>query len=163
MQKGMPKGYLPSHYQEGLFVVEVQKTRTGKKKKGKEKIPGTELTITTTEAVTSETRPYSVNDFDILAVNMHPSSRDWTNFRYTVASWLIVKSSDKNLFETHQPVAEVPNDVWTDDLATCLRWLEEGEQRDLLSSCIHLKRVPKKSGKPKERVSRRKRRGKSGE
>ena len=114
LQKGTPKHYLPSRHERGtLFVVEVQKTRTG-------------------ERGSKKTRPYSFGDFDILAVNMHPSSGNWRSFRYTVGSWLIPRPADIGLIEIMQPVAAEPNDVWTDDLSTCLDWYASGAQRTVL-------------------------------
>jgi hypothetical protein len=137
LEKGIPKRYHPRHYEEGLFVVEVQKTRSGEKKK-KQALPGTETTLEVTENITEKTRPYRFGDFDILAVNMQPSSSDWKNFRYTVASWLLPRQSDKSLIEIFQPVAPIPNDVWTSDLPTCLEWLVTGEKRTVLTNILHL-------------------------
>lgn len=140
MEEGQPKLYYFKHYDRGfLFVVEVQKTRTGVKTTEKP-LPGTDATIATTESITVKTRPYSFADFDILAVNMHPSSKSWKNFRYTVASWLLPRPTDSALIEIFQPVAATPNDVWTGDLATCLKWFEQGEQRHVLGELLHLKR-----------------------
>jgi hypothetical protein len=48
-----------------MYAVEVQKTRSGEKKGQK-------------------TRPYRFGDFDILAVNLHPTTGDWKRFVYTV-------------------------------------------------------------------------------
>lgn len=143
LEEGRPKLYYPKHYEKGsLFVVEVQKTRTGETRKTKT-LPGTNTKLTTTESVTVKTRPYQFGDFDILAVNMHPSSKNWRSFRYTVASWLLPRSTHKNLIEIFQPVASTPNEVWTDDLATCLEWLESGEQRRVLEILPHLKKPRK--------------------
>ena len=72
---------------------------------------------------------------------MHPSSGDWKNFRYTVASWLLPRSSDKALIEIFQPVAAKTNQVWTDDLATCLAWLESGRQETILGELLHLSKA----------------------
>jgi len=85
-----------------------------------------------------EAQPYRFGDFDILAVNMHPSSGDWQNFRYTVASWLLPRGQDKSLIEIFQPVASDPNDVWTDDLSVCLDWFISGENRSVLTEILHL-------------------------
>jgi hypothetical protein len=92
-----------------------------------------------------QTRPYRFGDFDILAVNMHPSSADWKNFRYTLASWLLPRAKDPSLIEIFQPVASVPNDVWTNDLRTCLRWFEGGDKHSVLRELLHL---------PKSKVSK---------
>ena len=132
LEKGVPKLYFPRRYAEGsLFVVEVQKTRTGEKT-AKRPLAEAGESIESTESVTVKTRPYSFGDFDILAVNMHPSSGNWRNFRYTVASWLLPRAVDEKLIEIFQPVSAIPNDVWTDDLATCLQWVEGGEKRRVL-------------------------------
>ncbi|MGP8260040.1 MAG: hypothetical protein ACLQM6_08830 [Acidobacteriaceae bacterium] len=132
MEKGVPKLYYPAHYKEGsLYVVEVQKTRSGEKKTV-EHLQEATTDVTATNMITVKTRPYHFGDFDILAVNMHPSSGDWKNFRYTLGSWLRPRSKDSSLIEIFQPVAATPNDVWTDDIAECLGWLVSGEKRQLL-------------------------------
>jgi hypothetical protein len=88
---------------DALYVVEVQKTRTGESKGRK-------------------TRPYSFGDFDILAVNMHPSAGDWKCFLYTVANWLLARPEDPSLVQIMQPVPSQPDDYWTDDFQRCLEW-----------------------------------------
>lgn len=149
LQEGAPKFYYPKHYEQGsLFVVEVQKTRTGEKT-SKRTLVGTEESLEATETVTVKTRPYSFGDFDILAVNMHPSSGNWRNFRYTVASWLLPRSHDQKLIEIFQPVAATPNEVWTDDLAACLEWYDGGEQRRILNDLLHLRSPDKGKSRPK--------------
>jgi hypothetical protein len=141
LEEGMPKLYYPKHYEHGsLFVVEVQKTRAGKKTSRKT-LPGTQATIMTTESLTVSTRPYSFGDFDILAVNMHPSSGSWRNFRYTVASWLLPRPANAGLIEIFQPVAAIPNDVWTDDLNSCLVWYEGAKQFRVLTDLLHLRSI----------------------
>ncbi len=64
---------VPKHWGRNsqFYVVETQKTRSGKNKKG------------------GSTRPYQFSEFDVIAVSLHPSSGDWTKFRYTVANWLL--------------------------------------------------------------------------
>ncbi len=99
-----------------MFVVETQKTRGGK------------------DVRTGEnTRPYRFGEFDILAVSLHPSTNDWKSFRYTVASWLIPMPKKKHLILKFQPVATEPNDVWTDDLLTCIEWLRSGVKKKIYS------------------------------
>ena len=153
LELGTPKLYYPKHYPHGsLFVVEVQKTRSGEITVKRE--PETmKATGKPAVALTEKTRPYKFGDFDILAVNMHPSCGDWKSFRYTLASWLLPRPSDKHLIEIFQPVAAEPNDVWTNDLATCLRWLESEEQRIVLSELLHVKfKVEKTKRKPKKKA-----------
>lgn len=97
---------------EKLYCVEVQKTRSGKKN-GK------------------STRPYRFGDFDILAVNLHPSTGDWERFVYTVASWLLKRKRNPRLIEIFQPVPSSPDDYWTDDFSLCAEWLRHRGLRQL--------------------------------
>jgi len=97
-----------------MYVVEVQKTRSGQKNGQK-------------------TRPYRFGDFDILAVNLHPSSGEWKRFMYTVTSWLLPRPQEPALIEIFQPVPAWPDEYWTDDLARCVDWFLAGEQKRLYS------------------------------
>lgn len=144
LEARQPKLYYPRHYERGsLFVVEVQKTRTGVRTQ-KRTIAGGGAPEVTTESITVKTRPYSFGDFDILAVNMQPSSGNWKDFRFTVASWLLPRQTNEKLIEIFQPVAAVPNDVWTEDLGRCLSWLENGKQARILDQLLHLKKSGRK-------------------
>jgi len=52
MEKGVPKLYYPKHYKEGsLYVVEVQKTRSGEKKTV-EMLQGATTEVTVTNTIT---------------------------------------------------------------------------------------------------------------
>jgi hypothetical protein len=112
-EKGVPKIYATKSRRnlncqhESMFVVEVQKTRTGKK-------------------AGQATRPYRFGDFDILAVNLHSSTGDWKRFLYTVGTWLIPRSSDSALIEVMQPVPSKRDEYWTDDVNA------QGEQHSVL-------------------------------
>jgi hypothetical protein len=140
LERGAPKLYYPKHYEEGsLYVVEVQKTRSGEKSVV-EMLQGSATEAAALSAITVKTRPYRFGDFDILAVNMHPSCGDWKSFRYTLGSWLLPRASDASLIEVFQPVAAKPNDVWTDNIAVCLSWLEAGEKHRVLAELLHLPR-----------------------
>jgi hypothetical protein len=97
-----------------IYVVEVQKTRSGKKN-GK------------------ATRPYRFGDFDTLAVNLQPETRDWKRFMYTVGAWLLPRKADPNLIEIMQPVPLNPDDYWTDELNTCISWVLEDRERRMYS------------------------------
>lgn len=138
MEKQVPKLFQPRYYNGELYDVEVQKTRTGhrKKKRSIEVSTSSDPVVETIKELEA-TRPYRFTDFDILAVNMHPSTRKWTDFRYTVASWLLPKVTNHLEIETHQPVAIKPNEVWTDDLGTCLRWFLSGKKRRVLPEIKH--------------------------
>jgi hypothetical protein len=97
-----------------MHVVEVQKTRSGQRKGVK-------------------ARPYRFGGFDILAVNMHPSTGDWKRFMFTVGAWLLPHRSAPDLIETFQPVPSRPDDYWTDDLGRCIQWFQSSAQRRLYS------------------------------
>jgi hypothetical protein len=118
------------HYSKDSFVVEVQKTRGGFDPQTNE-----------------DTRPYRFGEFDILAVNLHPSSRDWNRFLYTLSDWLIPRHPNAALIEIFQPVPAVANDVWTDSLTTCLAWLLAGERKKILDLAPELlvRRVRKRN------------------
>lgn len=95
----------------GMYMVEPQKTRSGKTKDadGEEK----------------KTRPYRYGEFDILAVSLQPSNGRWESFRYTVGNWLL-PGAGQNEIATYQPVAMQPNDDWTDDFDVVARWFRSG-------------------------------------
>jgi hypothetical protein len=114
-EKGAPlvrKAFGPDN-----FVVEVQKTRTGTKKK------------VTGNAVPEKTRPYQFGDFDIIAVNMQPSTGDWKRYMYTVGTWLIPRAGNRKLIEIMQPVSHRRSSVWTDNLEECIQWFLSGEKK----------------------------------
>ena len=119
-ENGVPKEYaLRSRAalkcpQGTMYVVEVQKTRGGEKDGEK-------------------TRPYRFGDFDILAVNLHPSKGDWKSFVFTVGNWLLPRSGDAKLIEIFQPVPSVRDGFWTDNLQECIGWVLSGEQKRLYS------------------------------
>ncbi len=97
-----------------MYVAEVQKTRSG-------------------ERAGEKTRPYRFGDFDILAVNLHPSSGDWKRFVYTVANWLLPRRQQPGLIEVFQPVPSCPDEYSTDDLGRCIDWFLTGTHKRLYS------------------------------
>lgn len=103
------------HYPKDMYVVEVQKTRGGFDSQTNE-----------------DTRPYRFGEFDVLAVNLHPSTHDWRVFLYTLSDWLLPRHANAALIEIFQPVPSTPTDVWTDSLTTCLEWLAAGERKRIL-------------------------------
>jgi hypothetical protein len=109
---------------EVLYVVEVQRTRTGKR--SLKNAAGETLDETKVE----ETRPYRYGEFDILAVSMHPSTRDWKRFMYTVSDWLLPRP-DAGLVQIMQPVPAVRDSYWTDNLSECIEWFDSHQQRRL--------------------------------
>lgn len=105
----------------GMYMVEPQRTRGGKKRVPKG---------STAEAEAKKTRPYVFTDFDVLAVSLRPSNNNWASFRYTVANWLL-PASIKTDIGTYQPVSMEPNDDWTDDFATVAAWVRSGQTKTI--------------------------------
>ncbi|HKZ78895.1 MAG TPA: hypothetical protein VJ124_11385 [Pyrinomonadaceae bacterium] len=106
-QKGAP------FIRKGRFVVETQRTRGGRNKEG------------------GATRPYRFGEFDILAVSLQPVTNNWTDFVYTVGTWLRSRPNHPHLLEVFQPLPQQPNDDWTNSLETCIRWFRSGERRTI--------------------------------
>jgi hypothetical protein len=113
-----------SFFGPDTFIVEVQKTRSGMKRKRKEAV-----SPKSAPTAPEKTRPYQFGDFDIIAVNMQPSTRDWTRFMYTVGSWLMPRAGDKKLIEIMQPVSRNRSQVWTNNIEECIRWFLSGKKK----------------------------------
>ena len=109
LQKKVPKHWRKSL--PGYFVVEIQKTRSGKDSSGK------------------DTRPYRFGEFDVLAVSLHPSTGDWTMFAYTVADWLLPREGDVSRIAVFQPVCAAPNEDWCDDFDTVVSWFRQKKKK----------------------------------
>jgi hypothetical protein len=62
---------------------------------------------------------------------MHPATRDWKSFLYTVGSWLLPRSHAPGLIDIMQPVPLRPDNYWTDDINVCLRWYLSGAKARL--------------------------------
>ncbi len=116
-----------SFFGPDTFIVEVQKTRSGTKRPSKE--AKSKIASKLAPAEPQKTRPYQFGDFDIIAVNMQPSTRDWTRFMYTVGSWLMPRAKDKNLIEIMQPVSRNRSESWTDNIEECISWFVSGRKR----------------------------------
>lgn len=97
----------------GVYVVETQKTRSGKDPAGK------------------DTRPYKFGEFDILAVCLHPSTNDWSRFLYTVGNWLLPREIDKKLISVMQPVDPQASTDWTTDFAKAVSWYRSGRKKTI--------------------------------
>lgn len=135
LEAGLPKRFRKSTYKDVIYYdVEVQKTRTGKKRipKGVPLSPEEKIPISL-----ADTRPYPFGAFDILAVNMQPATKKWSEFRFTVGNWLLERPDSPTLVEIHQPVALIADDVWTDNLNTCLEWFLNGESKKVLKEIKH--------------------------
>ena len=77
---------------------------------------------------TLDTRPYRYDEFDILAVNMHPSTNKWDKFLYTVVNWLLPAKNNHGLLLKFQPVPKGPTDTWTDNFEECVDWFRSGRR-----------------------------------
>jgi len=151
LEGGTPKLYYPQHYPTDHFLSSrCRRQEAGRRSPKRYKWAQNQRSLKK-GAITVNTRPYSFGDFDILAVNMHPSTGNWREFRYTVASWLLPRAADTTLIEIFQPVASTPNDAWTDDLDTCLKSYELARQFRVLTELLHLK---KSSGTPGGKLKR---------
>lgn len=107
---------VPKHWGRNtrFFVVETQKTRSGKNSAG------------------GSTRPYRFGEFDVIAVSMHPSSGDWTKFRYTVANWLLPRpNKGKKLIQVFQPVPDTANADWCDDFEVAVQSFRGGIKKTI--------------------------------
>lgn len=106
LKRGRPmlakEGY--RHLPDDMYVVETQKTRAGK------------------DAGGENTRPYRFGEFDILAVCMHPSTGEWTDFVYTVANWLKPDRNNPVWLLKFQPVSKVENEDWTSSFEKVVEW-----------------------------------------
>lgn len=104
--KGAPMLY---QGKAGIYVVETQRTRTGKKRPGKN--DGSDIIAGVVEPEgkpkrqeSQATRPYRIDAFDLLAVCMQPSTGDWQNFVYCATRDLLRRASDPQLLEVLQPI-----------------------------------------------------------
>jgi hypothetical protein len=94
-----------------LFVVETQRTRGG------------------TTPTGEKTRPYRFGEFDILAVCLHPTSGNWTDFVYTVADWLLADPDWPGNLLKYQPVSTRESDGWTRDFERAVSWFRSSVRR----------------------------------
>ncbi|HXE54601.1 MAG TPA: hypothetical protein VN541_16390, partial [Tepidisphaeraceae bacterium] len=109
----------------GFYVVETQKSR-----RGADRTSG------------ANTRPYRFGEFDILAVCMEPATGDWSQFRFTVGSWLIPRPEAPELIAVYQPVSLQTNDDWTDSLATAIAWWQAKRTKTITSESASPKPGP---------------------
>jgi hypothetical protein len=65
-----------------MWVVETQRTRGGKDSRGE------------------ATRPYKFGEFDVIAVSLHPSTNDWSTFRFAVATRLIPDPKNSSAYSS---------------------------------------------------------------
>jgi hypothetical protein len=143
LERGIPKRFHARHYEQIYYDVEVQKTRTGQRRSRKQNDEQPSV-LAPKDIPPIATRPYSFGAFDILAVNMQPATKRWSEFRFTVGRWLLERLNAPELIEIHQPVSLEPNEVWTDDLNTCLEWFLSGKKKKILDEIKHPNRFRRK-------------------
>lgn len=66
------------------------------------------------------TQAWSFDEFDILAVNTYPVTRQWTQFRYTLSRTLLPSADHPGLIATLQPVELESSKNWSSDLGRCV-------------------------------------------
>ena len=99
------KGYVK--IKNGNWIVEVQKTRSGKGADGQ------------------STRPYKFTDFDLIAVCLWPGTRDWRKFAYCFTKHLVPRRGSGELIEIMQPIPTSINEgYWNSSLTDLLRGFE---------------------------------------
>lgn len=102
-ERGIPKviAKLAASDDFPVYVVETQRTRTGKRAgdDGQQKA----------------TRPYRFGEFDLLAVCLHPSSGSWEDFIYCPANLLLARPSEPDLLAVMQPIYTDGSHGWTRD------------------------------------------------
>lgn len=110
-ERGQPVVRPGKHYglENNVYITETQKTRTGNDRAG------------------GRTRPYRYGEFDLLAVSMQPSTHRWDKFMYTLGRWLLPGKGPGEI-ATLQPVAMGPNEFWTEDFTTAVKWLRMDDQ-----------------------------------
>jgi len=99
-EKGEPKYHGTT---TDYFVVETQRTRGGKRR-DKE-----------------SSRPYRVDEFDVLAVCLHPSTGSWTSFIYCATCDLAVRPKERHLLAVMQPFPVTGSDAWGEDFERAVR------------------------------------------
>ncbi len=99
-------------FSDACYVVETQKTRAGKKDG-------------------EDTRPYRFDEFDILAVSLAPSTKDWTKFRYSLTRWLLPEPKAPALINKFQPVPKDENQDWTNSIETAISWFLSDENKTI--------------------------------
>ena len=52
-------------------------------------------------------------------------------FTYTVADWLLPGRTNSAEILKLQPVASTPNEDWTDNFHTAVRWLRSGDKKTI--------------------------------
>lgn len=102
-ERGEPKTDAKLSRQSGfpVYVVETQRTRTGKR--------------TGQDGEAMATRPYRFGEFDLLAVCLQPSSGDWEDFIYCPAHMLLPRPTQPDLLAVMQPIFTDETRGWSRD------------------------------------------------
>jgi hypothetical protein len=120
LEAGKPRRQHPQNGQGDRYVVQVQKKLSrARVVKGGLNAEHRE----TGESKLSQARAYRFEDFDILAVNLHPATRRWTEFRFALSTRLTARKDQPSLIAASQLASLDPVGLWTNDFAVCLDWL----------------------------------------
>lgn len=98
------------------FVVETQRTRGGRRRDQE------------------ASRPYRVDEFDVLAVCLHPSTGSWTEFFYCATRDLLVRPTEPTLLAVMQPFPVAGSNAWSADFGNAVKRFRLG--RDAFPSGI---------------------------
>lgn len=103
-ERGVP---LLHKKQQGVYVVETQRTRNG-----------TRLEATAgvvAEATSTATRPYRFGEFDVLAVCLQPSTGSWHDFIFCACRDLAPRPGSPHLLAVMQPIQMQGSEKWSRD------------------------------------------------
>lgn len=105
-ERGVPKLYSSRGFQrrDDVYAVETQRTRNGIDAGGG-----------------GATRPYRVDEFDVLAVCLQPLTTQWSDFRYCAVRDLLVRPDSPTLLAVMQPLYLNGTHGWTDDFRAAAR------------------------------------------
>jgi len=109
-------------FEDDVFIVETQKTRTGN------------------DSNQQKTRPYRYGEFDILAVSLQPYTQHWDRYLFTIQRWLL-PGKDQSELATLQPVSMLSDRFWTNNFQTAVDWLRTDDNG---KSLLELKRPVRK-------------------
>jgi len=99
-EKHQPKIITSKGQYQGWYAVETQRTRN--------------------DLQGGSNRRYGLDEFDVIAVCMQPSTNSWSTFKYTRIENLLKHRNHENSLEIMQPVPPGNTDHWTDNIQEVL-------------------------------------------
>lgn len=101
-ERGIPLLY---RKQQGVYVVETQRTRNG-----------TRVDLAAeADATPTATRPYRFGEFDVLAVCLQPSTGNWHDFIFCAGRDLAPRPGSTHLLAVMQPIQMQGSEKWSRD------------------------------------------------